>query len=157
MKSTQYGLITAVALIIYFIILDLLGFGSQIYLLFFNAIIAGVGVFLTIKSVYDKEEEEFRYMEGFLAGIKMGFIATTLYSIFVAIYMFEINPDLAESLKGQIDIAGTGIEAAIILFIFLSGIATAIIAALVTIPLYKRTWNTRRVRDDQHPLHGKQQ
>ncbi|MGB3590952.1 MAG: DUF4199 domain-containing protein [Nonlabens sp.] len=156
-QSTKYGLITAAALIIYFIILDVLGMGSQVYLLFFNAIIASVGVFLTIRGVYDIQEEHFNYMEGFMSGIKMGFIATTIYTVFVAIYIFEINQDLTQELRSQIEIAGTGIEAAIILFIFLSGIATAIVASLVVIPLYKRTWNTRRVRAQQDPLNGKQQ
>jgi carbon starvation protein CstA len=157
MKITRIALLTAGILIAYFVVLDLLGMGSQIYLLFANALIAAAGVYLTIKTVYDLEKEEFRYMDGFLAGIKMGFIAVTLYTVFVGIYIYEINHDLSEELESQIDIAGTGIEAALLLFIFLSGLATIIIASLLFIPLYKRTWNTRQTRASQDSIHGKQQ
>jgi hypothetical protein len=91
-------------------------------------------------------------MDGFLAGIKAGFIATVIHTVFMAVYLFEINPDLAAELQDQVTIAGKGIKSALLLFIFLSGMATSIVVPLLIIPIYKKSWNTRQVRKQQNPL-----
>jgi hypothetical protein len=155
MKTThtiKYAIFMAIALIIYFVLIDLIGYGAQSYLSFFNAVIVGVGIFFVIRDVYKFEKDHFKYMDGFIAGLKAGFIATLIYTIFMAIYLFEINPDLAEDLKKQVTIAGEGIEVALLLFIFLSGIATSAVVPLVILPLYKKSWNTRQVREEQKPM-----
>ncbi|WP_405370018.1 MULTISPECIES: hypothetical protein [unclassified Nonlabens] len=154
MKTThtiKYALFMASALIIYFILIDIIGYAGQSYLSFFNAIIVGAGIYFVIKDVY-KNANKFKYMDGFVAGIKAGFIATILYTIFMAIYLFEIHPELCLELKEQVAIAGEGIEAALLLFIFLSGLATSIVLPLVILPLYKKSWNTRDIREKQKPL-----
>ncbi|AZQ45150.1 hypothetical protein EJ995_03135 [Nonlabens ponticola] len=145
----------AATLIIYFLIIDLLNFSTTIYLSFFNAVITAGCLFLAVRDVYQHEKEDFKYMEGFTAALASGFIGTTIFTIFMAVYLFEIDPELAQSLKEQITIAGSGIEVAILLFIFLSGIATTIISALVVIPIYKQSWNTKRMRKKQNPMNDK--
>ncbi len=152
-NSYKYALFISAALIIYFVIIDTIGYGSESYLSFFNAVITGVGLYLVIRAEY-MDSADFKYMDGFLTGIKTGFIATLIYTIFMAIYLFEINPDLAEQLKEQVTIAGDGIEVALLLFIFLSGFATSIVASLLIIPIYKKSWNTREVRKDQEPMNN---
>ena len=151
-NTIKYSLFIAAALIIYFVFIDMIGYGAESYLSFFNAVIVGVGLFFVIRDVYQHNKESFEYMEGFLAGIKAGFIATLIYTIFMGVYLFEINPDLAEQLEEQVTIAGQGIEVALLLFIFLSGLATSIVVSLLVIPIYKRSWNTKRVRDEQKPM-----
>ena len=149
--TIKYALFMATALVIYFIFIDIIGFAGQSYLSFFNAIIVGAGIYFVIKDVY-KNKSEFKYMDGFIAGIKSGFIATVLYTIFMAIYLFEIRPEISLELKEQVAIAGEGIEIALLLFIFLSGLATSIVLPLVILPLYKKSWNTREIREKQKPL-----
>ena len=154
MKTThtiKYALFMATALVVYFIFIDIIGYAAQSYLSFFNAIIVGAGIFFVIKDVY-KNATAFKYMDGFVAGIKAGFIATVLYTIFMAIYLFEIRPELTLELKEQVAIAGGSIEIALLLFIFLSGLATSIVLPLVILPLYKKSWNTKDVRSQQKPL-----
>ncbi len=120
MKAThtiKYALFMATALIIYFILIDIIGYAGQSYLSFFNAVIVGAGIYFVIKDVY-KNKKEFKYMDGFVAGIKAGFIATIIYTIFMAIYLFEIHRELSLELKEQVAVAGEGIEMALLLFIF---------------------------------------
>ncbi|PQJ20269.1 DUF4199 domain-containing protein [Nonlabens tegetincola] len=151
-KTTKYGLLIALALIIYFIIIDLIGLGNESWLSFFNAAIVGFGLWQLIKKVYEEKRGQFKYMEGFTASLTAGFIATTIFTVFMAIYLFEIHPELATELKQQITIAGEGLEVALLLFVFLSGVATTIVASLVILPIYKQSWNTKEIRSKQKPL-----
>jgi riboflavin transporter FmnP len=151
----KYGLYIAATLIGYFLLIDLLGLADKIWLSFFNAIITGACLFLAVRDVYQHEKEQFKYMEGFIAALVSGFIGTVIFTIFIAIYLFEIDTELAASLQEQITIAGSGIEVAILLFVFLSGIATTITSALVILPIYKQSWNTKRVRREQKPMNDK--
>lgn len=154
MKTThtiKYALLMGIALIVYFLLINSFGYGEQSYLSFFNAVIVGVGIFFVIRDVY-KNEVQFKYMDGFVAGVKSGFVATLIFTIFMAIYLFEIDPELAEELKKQINTAGEGIKFSLLLFILLSGLATSMVTPLLILPLYKKSWNTRDVRSRQKPM-----
>ena len=154
-SNIKYGLYIAATLIGYFLIIDLLGLAEIIYLSFFNAVLTAGCIFLAVRDVYKHDKEQFKYMEGFTAGLLSGLIGTTIFTIFMAIYLFEVRPELAQALREQITIAGSGIEFAIILFVFLSGVATTVTSALVILPIYKQSWNTKRIRKDQDPMNDK--
>ncbi len=154
-RNYKYGLYIAATLIGYFLLIDLLGLAEVVYLSFVNAIITAGCIFLAVRDVYKHKKDNFEYMEGFTASLMSGLIGTTIFTVFMAVYLFEIRPELAASLKEQITIAGSGIEMAILLFVFLSGVATTVVSALVVLPLYKQSWNTRKVRKEQDPMHDK--
>ncbi|QJP35899.1 DUF4199 domain-containing protein [Nonlabens sp. Ci31] len=139
------------ALIVYFLIINTLGFAAQSYLSFFNAVIVGIGIFFVIRDTH-KNKEEFKYFEGFVSGIKSGFVATLIFTVFMAIYLFEIDLELAQELKKQITTAGEGIEFALLLFILLSGFATSIVMPFLILPIYQKSWNTKKTRRQQKPL-----
>lgn len=154
MKNTfKYGIYIAATLIVYFLIIDLIFEGAdKVYLSFFNAVITAGCIFLAIRDVYRKKKERFKYMEGFKAALLSGLVGTTIFTIFIAIYLFEIDTDLAQRLQEQISIAGQGVKYNVILFVFLSGVSTTIVSALVILPLYKQSWNTKKIRKVQDPM-----
>jgi hypothetical protein len=141
----------ALALIMYFLIINKIGYGAQSYLSLFNVIIVGIGIFFVIRNVH-KDKVKFKYLDGFVAGIKSGFVATLIFTVFMAIYLFEIDPELAQELKKQITTAGEEIEFALLLSILLSGFATSIVTPLVILPIYMKSWNTKDTRKRQKPL-----
>ncbi|MFT5925772.1 MAG: hypothetical protein ACI9WL_000513 [Rubritalea sp.] len=141
----------ALALIMYFLIINKIGYGAQSYLSLFNVIIVGIGIFFVIRNVH-KNTVKFKYLDGFVAGIKSGFVATLIFTVFMAIYLFEIDPELAQELKKQITTAGEEIEFALLLSILLSGVATSIVTPLVILPIYMKSWNTKDTRKRQKPL-----
>lgn len=149
--TTKYSILMGLGLIVYFLIVDALGFAAQSYLSFFNAVIVGIGIFFVIRDIH-QNKEEFEYFEGFVAGVKSGFVATLIFTVFMAIYLFEIDPELALELKKQITTAGDGLEFALLLFILLSGFATSIVTPLLILPIYKKSWNTKETRGQQKPL-----
>jgi hypothetical protein len=150
-QTTTYTLLMALALIIYFLIINKIGYGAQSYLSLFNVIIVGIGIFFVIRNVH-KNTVKFKYLDGFVAGIKSGFVATLIFTVFMAIYLFEIDPELAQELKKQITTAGEEIEFALLLSILLSGVATSIVTPLVILPIYTKSWNTKDTRKRQKPL-----
>jgi hypothetical protein len=154
MKSTQttkYSVFMALALIVYFLIINKIGYGAKSYLSLFNAVIVGIGIFFVIRDVH-KNTIKFKYLDGFVAGIKSGFVATLIFTVFMAIYLFEIDPALAQQLKKQIATAGEEIEFALLLSILLSGVATSIVTPLLILPIYMKSWNTKDTRKKQKPL-----
>jgi hypothetical protein len=150
-QTTTYTLLMALALIMYFLIINKIGYGAQSYLSLFNVIIVGIGIFFVIRNVH-KNTVKFKYLDGFVAGIKSGFVATLIFTVFMAIYLFEIDPELAQELKKQITTAGEEIEFALLLSILLSGVATSIVTPLVILPIYMKSWNTKDTRKRQKPL-----
>jgi hypothetical protein len=141
----------ALALIVYFLIINKIGYGAKSYLSLFNAVIVGIGIFFVIRDVH-KNTIKFKYLDGFVAGIKSGFVATLIFTVFMAIYLFEIDPALAQQLKKQIATAGEEIEFALLLSILLSGVATSIVTPLLILPIYMKSWNTKDTRKKQKPL-----
>lgn len=154
-NTFKYGIYIAATLIGYFLFIDLLGYAEVVYLSFFNAILTGGCIFLAIRDVYRHQKDTFKYMDGFTAGLLSGLLGTTIFTIFIAIYLFEVRPELATALREQIVVAGSGIKFAVILFIFLSGVATTVVSTLIILPIYKQSWNTKRIREEQKPLNDK--
>ncbi|MFB0904574.1 MAG: DUF4199 domain-containing protein [Nonlabens sp.] len=150
-QTTKYSILMALALIVYFLIINKIGYGAKSYLSLFNAVIVGIGIFFVIRDVH-KNTVKFKYLDGFVAGIKSGFVATLIFTVFMAIYLFEIDPALAQQLKKQITTAGEEIEFALLLSILLSGVATSIVTPLLILPIYMKSWNTKDTRKKQKPL-----
>lgn len=140
-----YALGIAAALIIYFLTLYAVGLGSTIYMSFFNAIITAAGIYLLIRSIFNQEGKNFKYMNGFMAAIVAGFLSTIIFTFFMAVFLVEIDPALELAIASQIStIQGTG-ELSILLFIALSGFATSLVAALGVLPLYRQSWNSKNL------------
>ncbi|MDP5077943.1 MAG: hypothetical protein NWQ19_07605 [Nonlabens sp.] len=154
-KVLVYAIGIAAALIIYFLILNALGLGGEIYMSFLNAVITTGGVYLLIRNTFRKEGKSFEYMNGFITAAAAGFISTIIFTVFMAIYLTEINTELAATMASKIStIKGSG-EFEILLFIALSGFATSLVAALVIMPVFKQSWNTKQVRESQKPMNQK--
>jgi hypothetical protein len=154
-KVVVYALGIAVALIIYFLILNALGLGDTIYMSFFNAFITVGGMYIMIRAMFREEGKGFEYMNGFLAATAAGFISTIVFTLFMAVYLVEINPELAMKIAAKINtLNGTG-ELPILFFIALSGFATTLVAALGIMPIFKQSWNTRQIREAQKPMNQK--
>ena len=86
----------AVALIAYFLLLKLLGLHQYPVLSAANGVIYGAGILLAIKK-YKAESAKFQYEKGFEVGFLCGAIATVIFTIFMALYIFELDTEFAYS------------------------------------------------------------
>lgn len=95
----RIGIATAGCLIVYFLILSLLDFHTNIFFSLFNSVITAVGIYIGIKIFRDRNRSGFNYGKGFVAGIVTGGVATSIFTLFFAIYCTELNPNFLEYLS----------------------------------------------------------
>jgi hypothetical protein len=141
-----YGIVIAIGLIAYFLILSLFGLHANPVFSFFNPVIVGIGMYLAIIASKKKMGNKYKYQKGFKIGLKTGFIATILFTIFFGIYSTELNPGFINELLSVWD-TSWHINIGIVLFtVALMGFATTVVLTLAFMQLLKDSWNTKEAK-----------
>ena len=136
----KYGLGIAGVMIFYFLALKLIGLHKYPILSAVNGVIIGSGIFYVLKK-YKREVKDFKYYDGFQLGLFSGVIATIVFVIFIAIYVYHIDTQFA---KAILDSWGLNYDkgAMILIFsIFVMGFSTTFILTLAFMQLLKDSWN----------------
>lgn len=94
-------------------------------------------------------------MDGFKVAVSVGFLSTFIFTVFMAVYLTEINRELATAITSQISTLSDSNIFALLFFILLSGFATTLVSALVILPIYKQSWNTKPLRKSQDLVNQK--
>ncbi|MEE9364955.1 MAG: DUF4199 domain-containing protein [Cellulophaga sp.] len=97
----KYGLLIAMALIAFFLLVRVFGLHENIWLRLFNGVIIGYGIYAVIKKKKQMEKYEFDYFSGFITGVSAGIIATGIFVLFMAVYMFHLDTAFADDLLGN--------------------------------------------------------
>ncbi|WP_460891507.1 DUF4199 family protein [Rufibacter soli] len=103
--GVRYGVLSAVAMIVYFLVINLLGlqdseiirFGSNIFILI--AVILAIG---TLKRSYEARHKETPYLPGLGIGFLVGLLGSALYAAFILIHAIFLSPDYAGVLHNQV-------------------------------------------------------
>ena len=139
--ALRYGVFVTTALIAYFLILRLFGLHENPWLRLFNGIAMAIGIFYGIKYYKLLTGDTFTYVDGFKTGLITGFIATILFTIFMAVYMFHLDPDFTQKLLGDW-FKNYGVGAEILVFIVLvEGLASTVILTLTFMQIFKKSNN----------------
>lgn len=139
---TRYGLWIAVILIAYFLILKLVGLHQYPVLSAANGLIYGAGLYMAIKK-YNSLEGDIKYEEGFEVGLLSGGIASVIFTIFMAVYMYQIDTEFAAAIMKTWNLEYDLGTLMILISILIMGFATTLILTLSFMQLLKRSWNTR--------------
>ncbi|RNL81865.1 DUF4199 domain-containing protein [Sinomicrobium pectinilyticum] len=140
----RYGIVTAIVLIAYFLIVKLFDLHENIWLRLLNGVIVGYGIYASIRFKRLVQREKFDYYAGATTGIFTGFIATLIFVGFMSIYMFHLDPAFPET------IMNTWIESynqgpGILLFIIaVEGFASSVVLTLAFMQKFKPSWNLSR-------------
>jgi len=133
----RFGIAISGSLIGYFLFLSLFKLHINPFFSLFNGVITGFGIFEAIRYRRLEAGPKYEYSTGFSTGIIAGFFATILFSIFMAIYVTELNTNFLHSLLTSWD---NNFEIGVGTFIFvvaLMGFATAVVLTLTVMQLYK--------------------
>ncbi len=133
----RFGVAISGSLIGYFLLLSLFNLHINPFYSLFNGVITGFGIFEAIRYRRLEYGPKYTYSTGFSCGIIAGFIATILFSIFMAIYVTELNPNFIHALLTSWD---NNFDVGVGTFIFvvaLMGFATAVVLSLTVMQLYK--------------------
>jgi|SRR5690606_3072871 len=139
---SRYGIGIAVILIAYFLLLKLIGLHQYPILSAVNGLIYGVGMFMAIKH-YNSRKNKLKYEKGFQVGLLCGGIATVIFVIFMAIYMYQIDAEFSSNILeewGEEYARGTLILLVMLVFM---GFATTMVLTLTLMQLLKKSWNTK--------------
>lgn len=139
---TRYGIGIAVVLIVYFLLLKLVGLHQYPVLSAVNGLIYGCGIYLAMKN-YSSQKKHFKYEKGFEVGFLTGGIASILFTIFMAIFMYQIDTEFAANIMQAWNLEydmGTFI---LLISILIMGFATSLVLTLSFMQLLKISWNTR--------------
>jgi len=140
---TRYGIIIAIILIAYFLLLKLLGLHQYPVLSAANGVIFGVGILMALKQ-YKSSESSFKYQNGFQLGIFTGGLATIIFVIFMAVYMYQLDAEFSQNILDSWQLnyeSGTFI---ILISLFIMGLTTSLVLTLAFMQLLKQSWNTTK-------------
>ncbi|OUS01507.1 DUF4199 domain-containing protein [Flavobacteriales bacterium 33_180_T64] len=139
--ALKYGLFIAISLIAYFLILKLFDLHEKIWLRLLNGVVMSIGIYYAIKIYKRISKNEFSYINGIKTGLICGFIATIVFTAFMAIYIFHIDVEFTETiLRDWFNDLGVG--ANILLFtVFIEGVSSTIILSLAFMQLFKKSYN----------------
>ncbi|WP_139854119.1 DUF4199 domain-containing protein [Aequorivita sinensis] len=139
---SRYGFGIAAVLIAYFLILKLIGLHQYPVLSSVNGLIFGFGIYMALKK-YSASETNFKYEKGFEVGLFSGGIASVLFSIFMAIYMYQIDTEFSSGIMNKWNLEYDLGTLMLVLSILIMGFATTIVLTLSFMQLLKTSWNTQ--------------
>ncbi|WP_224488559.1 DUF4199 domain-containing protein [Robertkochia flava] len=140
----RYGLIIAVVLIAYFLLLRLFGLHENPWLRVFNGAIVAYGLYAAIRLRRVLEGDKFDYYKGFKTGIYSGFLATLVFVGFMALYMYHLDPEFPEMLLDtwmKDYNQGPGI---LIFILVVEGFASTVVLTLAFMQKFKPSWNPKK-------------
>ena len=137
----KYGIAIAIALVAYFLLTKLLGLHKYPILSAANAVIFGAGILFSMKK-YKSEKSNFKYEKGFQVGLFTGGIATILFSVFMAIYIFQIDTQFAHAILDSWGLNYNKGGLIVIISLVMMGFSTTLVLTLAFMQLLKETWNT---------------
>lgn len=137
-----YGIVIAIGLIVYFLMLSLIGVQTNPMFSLGNGVIVALGVYYALKNYKREKGDLFEYQKGFMAGLLTGFNATILFTIFFAIYVTHLNtnflPAMLENWSSHYHV-GVGL---VVFVAAIMGFATTFVLTLSFMQLFKESWNT---------------
>ncbi len=138
---SRYGVIMAVLLIAYFLLLKLFGLHEYPVLSAFNGVIYGGGILLAIKK-YRSGKSKLKYQKGFQVGFMSGALATLLFVVFMAIYIYQIDSEFANTIVDGWSLDFNSGKLLLLITVVFMGFSTSLVLTLAFMQLLKESWNT---------------
>lgn len=139
---SSYGIWIAVVLIAYFLLLKVIGLHQYPVLSSVNGLIYGAGLYMAIKK-YSSIKNKFKYEKGFEVGLLSGGIASIIFTVFMAIYMYQIDTEFAAHIMDAWNLEYDLGTLMLLISLLIMGFATTLVLTLAFMQLLKNSWNTQ--------------
>ncbi|MEM7187053.1 MAG: DUF4199 domain-containing protein [Bacteroidota bacterium] len=137
---TKYGLGIVIFMIGYFLLTKLIGWHQFPVLSALNGLFIGAGIFLALKK-YKAESDGFKYQDGFQLGLFTGGLATIVFAIFMALYIFQIDTQFAQAVLDSWGLNYNKGSLILIISLVIMGFSTTFVLTLAFMQLLKESWN----------------
>ena len=137
---SRYGIWIAIGLIAYFLILKLVGLHQYPAFSIANGLIYGFGLYKAM-TFYKLNEPDYQYEKGFTVGLVTGGIATVIFTVFMAVFIFQIDKEFTANILESWSLSYDMGASSIIWSILIMGFATTLVLTLTFMQLLKKSWN----------------
>ena len=136
-SGASFGLLTAAALIAYFLLMSLLGFHRIVELRFLNGIIVTVGICWALYKYKKEGNGKINYFNGLGLGFTTAGVAALLFGIFMMVYVTFINSEFITTLSTNL-LLGDQLSA-ILMFavIMVEGLISGFLIAFIAMQYFK--------------------
>ncbi|ELR73656.1 hypothetical protein C900_02060 [Fulvivirga imtechensis AK7] len=135
----KYGILSAIAYILFFFLMQLVGLAHFYWLRALNYIFLFAGIFLAIREYKAKHVSTFAYMNGIGVGIMTSVISTAIFAVFIAFYLGIIDPEFMQQIQRD-EMFGQYLNPYIAgALIFLEGSMSGAFTAYVLMQYFKRS------------------
>ena len=139
---SSYGIWIAVVLIAYFLLLKLIGLHQYPVLSAATGLIFGAGIYMAMKK-YAATTTNFKYERGFEVGLFSGGIASIIFTIFMAVYMYQLDTEFSNAIMEKWNLQYEMGTLMLVISLLIMGFATTLVLTLTFMQLLKNSWNTR--------------
>ncbi len=137
---TKYGLGVAILMIAYFLLTKLVGWHQYPILSALNGLFIGGGIFFAVRD-YKVGSEDFKYQDGFQLGLFTGGLATVIFAIFMAVYVFQIDTQFSKAVLDTWGLDYNKGSLIVIISLIIMGFSTSFVLTLAFMQLLKESWN----------------
>lgn len=139
----KYGALTALGLIVYFVLMKLLGLETNFLLRIFNFVFIVAGIYAMYRAMYNAPNDGPSYFAGLGSGIVLTVTAVIVFLVFLGAYVTYFDPDFMQILEDS-QIWGADLELVEITFaIFVEGLASGLIISFGLMQYFKKNINTK--------------
>jgi hypothetical protein len=131
------GLFTALAQVVYFLIMKNLGYAEMLELRFFNFVILAVGICTAISRYKHLRQSEEFYLKGWAEGIFTAAVSTVVFGIFMAVYLQYFDRELLMYIRQNAAIGMTTNGLFVFFDIIMEGMAGGFVITLSAMQFFK--------------------
>lgn len=135
---SKYGILIAAGLIVYFLIFKVIGLHEYPLFSLGNGVIFAAGMYFALKR-FRNVSKKMVYLEGFELGLFTGGIASILFTIFIAVYSYQIDREFASVILENWNLEYDLGTSMIVLSTLIMGFATTMILSFTFMQLFKTT------------------
>jgi hypothetical protein len=137
----KYGFLTALGLIVYFVVMKLLGFAHILEFRFLNALILTLGIIMALKSLKAINKGNIKYLQGLGTAFLTALVSTTLFAVFMLIYIKGFDDSLVKVLSAD-RMIGERIESTpglvVFMVLMLEGVISGFMIGFIAMQYFKR-------------------
>lgn len=143
--SLKYGLFTAIALIVYFLVMKMIGLVHILELRFFNAVILAVGIVMALRAYKKYKQGNIPYLGGLGVAFLTALACTLIFAVFMLVYIKGFDDSLvevisAERMFGERVASTPGIV--IFMVLMLEGVISGAMIGFIAMQFFKRPDHT---------------
>ena len=139
--GVKYGLLTALGLVLYFLLMKLLGFVHIVELRFLNAVILTIGIVFALRAYKKLKQGNIGYLQGLGTAYLTALVATAVFAVFMLVYIKGFDDSLLEVLAAE-NLFGDRVSSTpglvIFMVLMLEGMISGFMIGFIAMQYFKR-------------------